>query len=57
MKHFDVGVIGGGLSGGHCARQLTKSGKNVLLVEQHQIFNPNDFSSSATPIETLEKFN
>ena len=56
MKHFDVVVVGGGPSGGHCARQLTKSGKKVLLVEQHQTFYHNDFSSAATPMETLEKF-
>jgi flavin-dependent dehydrogenase len=29
----------------------------VLLVEQHETFSKNDFSSAATPLETLEKFN
>ena len=57
MKHFDVVVVGAGPSGGHCARQLAKSGKNVLLAEQHQTFSQNDFSSAATPIETLEQYN
>ncbi|MDY7022166.1 MAG: NAD(P)/FAD-dependent oxidoreductase, partial [Cyanobacteriota bacterium] len=56
MKHFDVVVVGAGPSGGHCARQLAKSGRKVLLVEQHQTFAKNDFSSAATPLETLEKF-
>ncbi|MEL7036208.1 MAG: NAD(P)/FAD-dependent oxidoreductase [Cyanobacteria bacterium J06592_8] len=56
MKHFDVVVVGAGPSGGHCARQLAKSGRKVLLAEQHQTFAKNDFSSAATPLETLEKF-
>ncbi|EAW34187.1 NAD(P)/FAD-dependent oxidoreductase [Lyngbya sp. PCC 8106] len=57
MRHFDVVVVGAGPSGGHCARQLAKSGKKVLLAEQHQTFAQNDFSSAATPIETLERYN
>jgi flavin-dependent dehydrogenase len=35
---------------------LAKSGYRVLLVEQHQDFLQNNFSSAATPIETLEKY-
>ncbi|MEB3277455.1 MAG: NAD(P)/FAD-dependent oxidoreductase [Lyngbya sp.] len=57
MKHFDIVVVGAGPSGGHCARRLTKLGKKVLLAEQHQTFAQNDFSSAATPLETLERYN
>ncbi|ERT05839.1 FAD binding domain protein [Lyngbya aestuarii BL J] len=57
MRHFDVVVVGAGPSGGHCARQLAKSGKKVLLAEQHQTFAQNDFSSGAIPIETLKRYN
>ena len=56
MKNFDVVVVGAGPAGGQCARLLAKSGKNVLLVEQHETFQKNDFSSAATPIETLGQF-
>lgn len=57
MKCFDVVVIGAGPAGGQCARQLTQAGRRVLLIEQHETFAQNDFSSAATPLETLEKFN
>jgi digeranylgeranylglycerophospholipid reductase len=53
---FDVVVVGAGPAGGHCARCLAKAGRNVLLVEQHEDFYKNDFSSAATPLETLNKF-
>ena len=56
MKSFDVVVVGAGPAGGQCARLLAKSGNKVLLVEQHEDFYKNDFSSAATPLETLEKF-
>lgn len=56
MQSFDVVVVGAGPAGGHCARLLAKSGHNVLLVEQHENFYKNDFSSAGTPLETLERF-
>lgn len=57
MKHFDVVIVGAGPAGGHCARLLAKLGYQVLLVEQHESFEKNIFSSAATPLETLELFN
>lgn len=56
MKSFDVIIVGAGPAGGHCARQLAGSGIPVLLVEQHQTFEANNFSSAATPMETLAQF-
>lgn len=56
MQTFDVVIIGAGPAGGQCARILAKSKRHVLLVEQHQTFEKNDFSSAATPEETLDKF-
>ncbi len=56
MKNFDVVIVGAGPAGGHCARQLARSGVKVLLVEQHETFGANNFSSAATPMETLAKF-
>ncbi|MEG4090396.1 NAD(P)/FAD-dependent oxidoreductase [Microcoleus sp. Pol12B4] len=56
LKSFDIVIVGAGPAGGHCARILAKSGHQVLLVEQNDNFNKNDFSSAATPLETLYKF-
>lgn len=56
MKSFDVVIVGAGPAGGHCARLLAGSGLQVLLVEQHETFAANNFSSAATPMETLTQF-
>lgn len=56
LKSFDIVIVGAGPAGGHCARILAKSGRKLLLAEQNDNFNKNDFSSAATPLETLSKF-
>ena len=56
MQQFDVVVVGAGPAGGHCARVLAKSGRKVLLVERHDTFDRNSFSSAGTPLETLTKY-
>ncbi|MFC1691611.1 geranylgeranyl reductase family protein [Nanoarchaeota archaeon] len=40
MKEYDVVIIGAGPGGLNCAETLAKSGKNVLLLEQHKIIGP-----------------
>lgn len=45
-NHFDVVVIGGGISGVAIARECAQSGKRVLLLEQ------NDFASGTTSRST-----
>ncbi len=57
INDFNVVVIGAGPAGCQCARTLAKLGYKILLVEQHETFQKNDFSSAATPQETLDKFN
>lgn len=57
MSEFDAVIIGGGPAGGHCARLLARANYRVLLIEQHDNFNRNIFSSAATPLITLEQFN
>jgi digeranylgeranylglycerophospholipid reductase len=57
MQFFDVVVVGAGPAGGHCARLLAKSGYQVLLVEQHEDFEKNNFSSAASPLITLQQYN
>ncbi|GFE69939.1 NAD(P)/FAD-dependent oxidoreductase [Chroococcus sp. FPU101] len=56
MQFFDVIVVGAGPAGGHCARLLAKAGYQVLLVEQHDDFYKNNFSSAASPLETLQQY-
>jgi digeranylgeranylglycerophospholipid reductase len=56
MKEFDVVIVGAGPAGSHCARLLTKSGYKILLIEQCEDFYQNNFSSAATPLETLQQF-
>jgi flavin-dependent dehydrogenase len=56
VKSFDVVVVGAGPAGGQMARLMAKLGYNVLLVEQHENFSKNDFSSAVTLLSTLEQF-
>ncbi len=56
MQKFDVVVVGAGPAGGHCAGQLAKAGYQVLLVEQHDNFTKNNYSSAASPLEVLQQF-
>ena len=56
MPEFDVVIVGAGPAGCQCARLLAKANYQVLLVEQHENFDRNNFSSAGTPLETLEQF-
>ena len=56
MKTFDTVIIGAGPAGAQCARTLATSNPRVLLVEQHETFQQNDFSSAVTPLKTLANF-
>jgi digeranylgeranylglycerophospholipid reductase len=56
IPEFEVVIIGGGPAGGHCARQLAKSGIKVLLVERFKSFAENNFSSAGMLMETIEEF-
>lgn len=57
MPEFDVVIVGAGPAGCQSARLLAQAGYQVLLVEQHKNFDRNNFSSAATPLETLAQFN
>lgn len=56
MEEFAVVIIGAGPAGGQCARQLAQQGVRVLLVEQHSNFSQNNYSSAASPLETMALF-
>ena len=53
---YDVVVIGGGPAGGQASRSLAKKGHKVLLVERHENFSQNNFSSAGMTLEPLEEF-
>ncbi len=57
MQEFEVIIIGAGPAGGHCGRLLSQLGYNVLLVEQLETFQQNNFSSAGSPLKTIEQFN
>lgn len=53
---YDVVVIGGGPAGGQASRSLAKKGHKVLLVERHEDFSQNNFSSAGMTLEPLKEF-
>ena len=56
MNYYDVIVVGGGPAGGECARNLSKKGHSVLMVEQNKTFEDNNFSSAGMTLDPLAKF-
>ena len=56
-KNYDVIVIGGGPAGGQAARNLSKKGHQVLLVEKYKSFADNNFSSAGMTHEPMSEFN
>jgi len=56
-KEYDVVIIGGGPAGGQAARNLSKKGHRVLLVERYPSFEDNNFSSAGMTLEPLKEFN
>lgn len=57
IENYDVVVIGGGPAGGQASRTLAKKGHKVLLVERHESFALNNFSSAGMTLEPLKEFN
>lgn len=57
IEYFDVVIVGGGPAGGQTARSLAQKGVRVLLVEKHESFSLNNFSSAGMTLEPLDEFN
>lgn len=57
MKKFDAVIVGAGPSGGQCARELSKSGYHVLLIDKAKSFLGNNYSSGGAPLEILSRYN
>ena len=55
-EKFDVIVVGAGPAGGQCARELSKKGRKVLIIEKSSGIGRPDFSSGGTPRETFKDF-
>lgn len=55
-KKFDVIIVGAGPAGAECARQLSKLGRKVLVIERSMEIGHPNFSSAGTPVETLANF-
>jgi len=53
---YDVVIVGAGPAGGQAARNLSKKGHKVLLVEKYKDFGENDFSSAVMTLEPLKEF-
>lgn len=56
MKEYDVVVVGAGPAGGQCARELSASGKTVLLIDKAKSFLENNYSSGGAPQEIMKDF-
>lgn len=56
MDMYDAIVVGAGPAGGSCARELSKIGRSVLLLEQSSVMGVPNFSTAGTPNETMEAF-
>lgn len=57
MKKYDVLIIGSGPAGGQCARELSKEGYKVLLVDKAKDFLENNYSSGGAPLDIMSQFN
>lgn len=56
MEHFDVIVVGAGPAGGQCARELSASGKHVLLIEKAKTFDVNNYSSGGSNLQVMADY-
>ncbi len=54
--NYDVIVCGAGPAGGSCARELSKKGLKVLLLEKSLEIGEPNFSTAGTPPETIKDF-
>lgn len=57
MEEYDTIIVGAGPAGGSCARELSKRGRSVLLLERSKVIGEPNFSTGGTPNETMKIFN
>ena len=57
MENYDVVVVGAGPGGGQCARDLSRQGFKVLLLDKVKTFWENNYSSGAAPLPIMAEFN
>jgi len=56
MQNFDAAIIGAGPAGCQCARELSREGKQVLLIEKAKSFAANNFSSGGAPLAIMKEY-
>lgn len=54
---YDAVIVGAGPAGGQCARELSRLGRRVLLIDKAHDLLDNNYSSGGAPQEILEEFN
>lgn len=55
-EKFDIIIVGSGPAGSQCARELSKKGRKVLIIEKSSSIGRPNFSSGGTPSETFKDF-
>ena len=53
---YDVIIIGAGPAGGSAARELSKLGKRVVLIERSRVLGEPNYSTAGTPLSTAKDF-
>ena len=56
QKEFDAIIVGAGPGGAECARELSRRGRRVLLLERSERIGEPNFSTAGTPSETIRDF-
>ena len=56
MAGYDVIIVGAGIPGLYLARELTRVGRNVLIMDSSPTPGEPNYSTAAIPVETLDEF-
>ena len=56
MAKYDVIIVGAGIPGLYLSRELTRVGRNVLIIDSSPIPGEPNYSTAGIPVETLDEF-
>lgn len=57
MNTYDAVIVGAGPAGGQCARELSRQGFKILLIDKAKSFLENNYSSGGAPLDFMSQFN